>query len=126
MKTSFSRLLLVVTCLLFGGVAAVTHAEDLGAVKARMSQRLGQLDQLKAKGVIGENNRGFVEARGSDPAAGGVISGENSDREAVYSALAKQTGTSADQVGKARAKQLAASSAPGVWVQHEDGSWKKK
>ncbi len=126
MKPSLFRLLALVGCLVFGLAATTTHAQDLGAVKSRMAQRLPQLDQLKSKGVVGENNRGFVEARGSDAAAGAVISAENSDREAVYAALAKQTGSSADQVGKARAKQLAAGSAPGVWVQKEDGSWQKK
>lgn len=126
MKTSLSRLFLIVSCFVFALTATVAPAQDLGAVKARMAQRLPQLDGLKAKGVIGENNRGLVEARGSDAAAGAVISAENADRETVYAALAKQTGSTADQVGRARAKQLAASSAAGVWVQKEDGTWAKK
>ncbi len=126
MKTPLFRLVSFVALLVCAFPAAVLHAQDLGAVKARMSQRLAQLDPLKAKGAIGENNRGFVEARAADPAAGAVISAENSDREAVYAALAKQTGTSSDQIGRARAKQIAAGSAPGVWVQKEDGTWQKK
>lgn len=126
MKISLLRLLSFVALFALGLPATVAHAQDLGAVKARMAQRLPQLDQLKAKGAIGENNRGLVEARGADAAAGPVISSENSDRETVYAALAKQTGSSADQVGRARAKQIAASSAAGVWVQKEDGSWHKK
>lgn len=126
MKISLLRLLSLVALFALGFTATVAHAQDLGAVKARMAQRLPHLDQLKAKGAIGENNRGFVEARGADAAAGAVISSENSDRETVYAALAKQTGSTADQVGRARAKQIAASSAAGVWVQKEDGSWHKK
>lgn len=126
MQTSFFRLLSLVAVFALLLSATVTHAQDLGAVKARMAQRLSQLDQLKAKGALGENNRGLVEARGSDAAAGAVISGENSDREAVYAALAKQTGSSAEQVGRARAKQIAAQSATGVWVQKDDGTWAKK
>lgn len=125
MKTLLSRLLLV-GCLVLGFAAASASAQDLGAVKGRMAERLPKLDELKAKGVIGENNKGFVEARGSDAAAGAVISGENADREAVYAALAKQTGSTTEAVGKARAKHLASSSAAGVWVQKEDGSWHKK
>lgn len=126
MKLPLLRLLSLVALFALGLPATVAHAQDLGAVKSRMAQRLPQLDQLKAKGAVGENNRGLVEARGADAAAGAVISAENSDREAVYAALAKQTGSSADQVGRARAKQIAASSAAGVWVQKEDGSWHKK
>lgn len=126
MKTTLCRLLALITLFTIALPSATIHAQDLGAVKSRMSQRLAQLDSLKAKGAIGENNRGFVEARAADPAAGSVISSENSDREAVYAALAKQTGTSADQVGRARAKQIASGSAAGVWVQKEDGTWQKK
>ena len=126
MKTTLCRLLAFITLFAIALPSATVHAQDLGAVKARMSQRLRQLDELKSKGAIGENNRGFVEARAADPAAGSVISSENSDREAVYAALAKQTGTSADQVGRARAKQIASGSAAGVWVQKEDGTWQKK
>lgn len=126
MKTSVLRLLSLVALFAFALPAPVLHAQDLGAVKARMAQRLATLDELKAKGAVGENNRGFVEARAADPAAGAVISAENSDRESVYAALAKQTGTSADQVGRARAKQIASGSAAGVWVQKEDGAWHRK
>ena len=126
MKTFLLRLLALVALFAVALPAPVLHAQDLGAVKARMAQRLSKLDELKAKGAVGENNRGFVEARASDPAAGAVISAENSDRETVYAALAKQTGTSADQVGRARAKQIASGSAAGVWVQKEDGAWHKK
>lgn len=126
MKISLFRILALLTVLALGLTVTVTHAQDLAAVKARMAQRLSKLDELKAKGAIGENNRGLVEARGSDAAAAELISAENSDRATVYAALAKQTGSTADQVGRARAKQLATASAAGVWVQREDGTWQKK
>jgi uncharacterized protein len=126
MKISFSRFLPLIAAVALGFAAPLVHAQDLGAVKARIAQRLPQLDELKAKGAVGENNRGFVEVRGGDAAAAGVVSAENSDREAVYAALGKQAGASADQVGRSRAKQIAASSAAGIWLQREDGSWYKK
>jgi len=126
MNIAFFRLLALVVVFSLGVSTPFARAQDLGAVKSRMAQRLSQLDQLKSKGAIGENNRGLVEARGADAAAGAVISAENSDRDIVYAALAKQTGTSAEQVGRTRAKQIAAGSAPGVWVQKEDGTWLKK
>jgi uncharacterized protein YdbL (DUF1318 family) len=124
MKTLFFRLLLIVG--LFSATAAVARAEDLGAVKARMSQRLSKLDQFKGQGAIGENNRGLVELRDASPAAGDVVAGENRDREIVYAALAQQTGTNAETVGRARAKQIAAGSAAGVWLQRDNGEWYKK
>ncbi len=126
MKTSLLRLFVLSVALVLGTATVTLRAEDLNAVKTRMAQRLPALDALKAKGDLGENNRGFVELRGGDAAAGDVMAAENKDRGEVYAALAKQTGGSAEQVGRARAKQLAAASAAGVWLQREDGSWYKK
>ena len=51
---------------------------------------------------------------------------ENRDRAVVYAELAKRTGASADSVGHARAKQIAANSAAGVWLQRESGEWYQK
>jgi hypothetical protein len=111
---------------LFFALTALVQAEDLGAVRARMAQRLPQLDTLKEQGALGENNRGFVEVRGNAGDAGAVAEAENKDREAVYAALAEKTKTSAEEVGRARAHQIAQSSRSGVWIQGADGSWKKK
>jgi uncharacterized protein YdbL (DUF1318 family) len=91
-----------------------------------MDARLAELDALKAKGAIGENNRGFVEVRESAPNAESLVSAENSDRGQVYAMIAKQTGATADAVGRQRAKQIAAGSRSGVWVQDESGKWSKK
>jgi len=124
MKILFVRLLLVIG--LFSAAAGALRAEDLGAVKARLSQRLPKLDQFKGQGAIGENNRGYVELREASPAAGDITAAENRDREFVYAAIAQQTGSSAEIVGRARAKQIAAGSAAGVWVQRENGEWAKK
>ncbi|HUR56383.1 MAG TPA: DUF1318 domain-containing protein [Opitutaceae bacterium] len=102
-------------------------AADAGAAKGRMRDRVGQIDQLKLAEVVGENNRGFLELRKNDnPAAGGVVQAENADRSEVFSDTAARTNSSTDAVGRAFAKQIAAASARGVWVQREDGSWAKK
>ena len=110
-------------CLL----AAPAFAESAAALRGRMEQRLPRIDALKAQEVLGENNRGFLEERKSGTAgASAVIADENRDREAVYALLAQQTGATPDSVGRARAKQIAANSRPGVWVQDESGKWLKK
>ncbi|MFT3867349.1 MAG: YdbL family protein [Nibricoccus sp.] len=106
------------------GFAMPLQAEDLGTVKTRMEQRLAQVDALKNKGSVGENNRGFLEARAGD--ADVVVAAENKDREIVYAALAKQTGSSADLVGRTRAKQIAQRAHAGEWIQDERGDWKQK
>lgn len=103
--------------------AVFVRAEDLGAVKARMDQRLTQVDSLKRQGAVGENNRGFLETRGGGADAGPVVAAENKDREAVYAAVAQKTGITPEQVGRARAKKIVHK--PGEWVQDESGNWKK-
>jgi len=106
--------------------AAVSAAESAAAIRQRMEQRLPQIDDLKAKGAIGENNRGLLEVRAAAGNAAAVVSEENRDREAVYALIAQQTGATADSVGRARAKQIAANARSGVWVQDEGGAWRKK
>lgn len=122
MKTPFFRLLVVSGLLLVA--APFTHAEDLGTVRDRMEQRVSRIDALKTQGVLGENNRGFLDVRSGDDQ--GVAAAENADRASVYEALARKTGATPEAVGKARAKKIAASSAKGVWLQSEDGRWFKK
>jgi len=115
-------------CAVLGALFTTTavFAESAGDIRARMVQRLAQVDDLKAKGAIGENNRGLLEVREGGGNAASIVADENRDREAVYALIAKETGASADSVGRARAKQIAASSKAGVWVQDETGAWRKK
>jgi uncharacterized protein YdbL (DUF1318 family) len=118
------RLLLVVA-LIVPVVSA--RAEDIKAVRQRMSQRLPKIDEMKEQGVVGENNQGLLEARpGNGTPDTAAISAENADRQTVYAALAAKTSTSAEQVARARARHIATSSRPGVWIQDESGAWKKK
>src|SRR6478736_10227798 len=118
----------IVSCLFAATMAAVVvHAETAAEIRHRMEQRLGTIDALKAKEAVGENNRGLLEVPPAGKGGGGdVIAEENRDREAVYALIAKETGATADAVGRARARQIAAGSKSGVWIQDESGQWKKK
>jgi uncharacterized protein len=115
---------------LFAALCLITvsaFADSPADLRRRMEQRLPQIDALKAEEAIGENNRGLLEERKSGPATtGSLIADENRDREAVYGLIAKQTGATADSVGRARAKQIADNSRSGVWVQEDSGRWIKK
>ena len=122
MKTYLLRFLFAAVLML--GVVPFTQAQDLGAIRSRMEKRIGQIDTLKTQGVLGEDNRGFLSVRSGDDQ--GVAAAENADRAAVYAAIAQKAGSSADAVGKARAKQIAAASAKGMWVLAENGQWAKK
>ena len=102
-------------------MAVAAFAQNAGEIRHRMEQRLPQIDALKAQEIVGENNRGLLEER--KPGGGSIIAEENHDREAVYALIARETGATADSVGRARAKQIATSSRAGVWVQDESGAW---
>ena len=126
MNLSVSRTFVLSATLLIAGAVASFAADDLGTVKVRMEERMPQIDDLKARGVVGENNRGMMDLRGGDVEAGDAVAAENRDRGIVYTEIARQTRTSAEQVGRHRARQIAAASAPGVWLQKDDGTWYKK
>ena len=106
--------------------ASTAWAQDAAGAKTRMRERVATLDQLKIAEALGENNRGYVEVRKPDNNAAAVADAENKDRALVFSDTAARAGSNPDAVGRAFAKQVIAASAPGVWVQRDDGSWQKK
>lgn len=98
-----------------------------GDIKARMQERLSTIVQMKADGVIGENNKGFLEfVPGATPKMESIVADENGDRKIVYNAIAKQQQTTAELVGARRAKQIAQRARTGEWLQDESGKWYKK
>jgi uncharacterized protein YdbL (DUF1318 family) len=117
---------LALFALAFFAFGARAAADEVSDAKQRIASRQGEVAALKTKGAIGENNRGFLEVRDGGGNAAQVVADENRDRGVLYAEAARRTGASAEEAGKARARQIAAASAPGVWVQKEDGTWAKK
>jgi hypothetical protein len=95
-------------------------------IRARMLARLPEIKVLKDKGLVGENNNGFLEFVGQQKEKQEVVSAENRDREMVYKAIAKQQGTAVELVGKHRAIQIANKARPGEWLQDANGKWYQK
>ena len=109
------------------GLVVTCNAQNAKAVQQRMQERLSAIDSLKQKESVGEDNKGFLQARGAIDAAGSaIVSAENKDRAEVYAELARRTGGSAETVGAVRARRIAESSAKGIWLQDESGRWYKK
>lgn len=100
------------------GVSA--FADD---IKTRMKNRLPVIKELKAKGIVGEGNKGYLQFVGGNKAKADVVAAENKDRKTVYAAIAKQQGTTAERVGKRRAVQIAKKADKGEWVQDTAGNW---
>ena len=104
------------------------QANNAETIKQNMIKRLPRIQELKKDGLIGENQQGYLEAVQSNlPAADKeVIEAENADRKSVYEAIARQQGTTAELVGKLRAKKIFEQAKSGEFLKQEDGTWKKK
>jgi len=119
----FVSISLSLSVLLITGALAFAGSNE---IKARIKARLPVIDALKADGIIGENNRGYLEFIKNNKSKEDVVISENQDRKKVYSAIAKQQGTTADLVGKRRAKQITERAKPGQWIQDGSGNWHQK
>jgi len=95
-------------------------------IKDRMLSRLPVINELKAQGLVGENNQGFLEFRSGKKPSADLINAENSDRQEVYKAIAVRQNATPALVGQTRAAQIAEKEAQGTWIQSPDGAWKKK
>ena len=95
-------------------------------IKERMAERLPVIVDLKERGIIGENNQGYLEYPKGGNEQKAVVDAENADRKAIYEAIAKKQDTDAGHVGQRRALQIAEKAKPGEWLQDENGQWKKK
>lgn len=124
--SKFRLFKIVLTFLIIPTAVAIslTHAEE--DIKSRMKSRLPTILTLKAKGIIGENNKGYLAFLGNDTSNKNVADAENKDREIVYSDIAKEQKITADVVGKRRAKQIAEKANTGEWIQKENGEWYQK
>ncbi len=81
---------------------------------------------LKERGIVGENNLGFLEFVGNQKEKADVVNAENMDRKSVYEEIAKKQGTTVEVVGRHRAAQIAEKAQPGVLLQDANGKWYKK
>ena len=91
--------------------------------------RYGQLQELKASGVLGENNQGLVKVLKEIPGANEVTSAENADRQVIYNAIAEQNGLGAAGLPKIQqvfAEVQREKARSGDFVQLPTGEWIKK
>jgi uncharacterized protein YdbL (DUF1318 family) len=108
-------------------VTSSVSAADLGQVKNEMKARQPAIESLWAEGRIGENNQGFIEARGTLSAPQSqMVQAENADRRVVYQAIARSTQTTPATVGRQRAAQISMRAANGLWLQDASGEWYRK
>ncbi|MDZ7294876.1 MAG: YdbL family protein [candidate division KSB1 bacterium] len=117
---------------------ATEKKEVLEAVQNRKFNK-DDIDEFKREGALGENNQGFLELRPLPRLEEDaeyrslvlrIMNEENRDRKIIYDRVlelnpnASRAGASA--VYAVFAKMNIEESAPGTWVQDEDGTWRRK
>ena len=117
---------IILTVLVIVAAVAMAGSGWAEDVKARMRDRLPTIVDLKARGVAGENNQGFLEMLKGQTEKQNVVAAENQDRKTIYAQIAQQTGTDIKVVGQRRAIQIADKAAPGEWLQDGSGKWYQK
>lgn len=125
MKKNVSPILIGLI-LLSGAVAyaiAFAGSED---IKKRMLDRLPTIVSLKQQGIVGENNKGFLEFVGDIKTGKETVETENADRRTVYEAIARQQASTVELVGTRRAIQIAETAQSGEWIQDSGGKWHQK
>ncbi|MBN1931986.1 MAG: YdbL family protein [Desulfobacterales bacterium] len=100
-------------------------AADTTSIKSRMKARLPIIKALKKNGIIGENNKGYLEFI-ADKDKEDVVKAENQDRRTIYSAIAQQQGTKIEVVEIHRAAQIEEKAESGEWLQDANGKWYQK
>jgi uncharacterized protein YdbL (DUF1318 family) len=120
------QIVVVILPVLILGIAAANGYASAQDIKQRMIERLPIIKSLKARGLVGENNRGYLGFIGKKKEHADVVAAENEDRRLVYEAIAKQQGTTVEVVEKHRAAQISAKAEPGEWLQDANGKWYQK
>lgn len=125
LRNTAKRTGIIILCGLLATVFLTAHAWA-GSIKERMRDRLPVIVALKAKGVVGENNQGYLELRKDTSGKQDVVTAENKDRKVIYGKIAQQTGTDIKLVGQRRAAQIAEKASSGEWLQDAAGKWYRK
>ena len=101
-RNSIALVICLMVSLLVGAFTA-----DAASIKERMLARIPAINALKDKGLIGENNQGYLEYRSGQQPDKETVTAENTDRRAVYAQIARKEGVDVHLVEKRRANQIA-------------------
>jgi hypothetical protein len=85
------------------------------------------LDDAKAKGLVGEKTDGYVAAVAATPSAEvkALVTDVNAKRKVAYQEVATRNGTDPVEVAKLAAQKLLERAPAGAWIQ-ADGRWYQK
>jgi uncharacterized protein YdbL (DUF1318 family) len=113
------------------------NTDETNLVSSRRRSRMGEIQDLKNSGFIGENLNGYLEIRqkpeGKIPSgepydlyAQRLVREENSDRRTIYRQAAEKQGVPMEMIERENSKRWYEISFPKEWLQKEDLSWYQK
>ena len=112
------------------GTYALKHmTPEVEAALNNRRDRFEELHKLKASGVLGENNEGYVEVLNDKEAtAQETAQAENKDRKIIYQTIAEQNGldNAISTVSGVFASVQRDKAEAGDKIQTEDGNWVSK
>jgi uncharacterized protein YdbL (DUF1318 family) len=129
------RILLIVMMLLVPVLAFAapkysikTMTPEVQSALDARKERFAELRDLKASGLIGEDNQGYVKALTGDAKAQSIASEENNNRKVIYTTIAEQNGleNALSTIEAAFAAVQREKAKSGDKIQDEDGSWSTK
>jgi uncharacterized protein YdbL (DUF1318 family) len=105
-------------------------------IRASLANRFPQLQPLYGKGAIGETNSGLIAARDIGALSlkekadvNRLVEQENADRQALYAEIIRANSLAPSQLGEIQrlfANSWRDKSAPGWWIQQDNGQWGRK
>ena len=132
MKTRFVTVAALTLAMPMAFAGTYDIKEMTPAVQQALNNRQGRFAELaaqKAAGTIGEDNEGHVQQLGGGADVAALVSAENADREAIYTAIVQQNGLPADAITTVRhvfAETQRNRAAPGDRTQLPSGEWVKQ
>ncbi len=86
------------------------------------------LTTVKAQGLVGEQNNGYLGLVKGDapPDVKALVADVNGQRKAQFKQIAAKNGIAEDEAAKVFAREAAARTAPGNYIQNPSGGWVKK
>jgi uncharacterized protein YdbL (DUF1318 family) len=113
-------------------ITKATEEQSSLQIAANRRLRVGEIQNLKNDGIIGEDRDGYLNLRKPPQDtkylayAQGIVSAENTDRAALYLANAQTQSKPLELVERDYAQLWRDRAFPGEWVQKEDGTWTQK
>ena len=111
----------------------VAYPAEVQKAIDRRKDRWEKIKSLESSGVIGENNRGYVEVRDISKAGEArkdvpdLIKKENEDRQQIYRYVSREYGAAPlEETERIFAKRIEADAPTGTPVEDNVGKWKAK